>query len=80
MEEGYPKQVENNVGKGEIACYEQFFLFPQCFQKICFAEEVKGVIVWEWVKSLPCKQQKFRLQKKGEKYKQEIKMYFKLWN
>ena len=26
--------VENSVGKGEIACYEQFLLFPQCFQKL----------------------------------------------
>ena len=24
--------VENIVGKEEIACHEQFFLFPQCFQ------------------------------------------------
>ena len=23
--------VENTVGKGEIAHYEQFLLFPQCF-------------------------------------------------
>ena len=30
------KQVENIVGKGEIARYEQFLLFPQCFQKACF--------------------------------------------
>ena len=30
------KQVENTVGKGEIARYEQFLLFPQCFQKACF--------------------------------------------
>ena len=42
--------VENIVGKGEIACYEQFLLFPQCFQKASFLEESKGVIVWEWVK------------------------------
>ena len=28
------KWVENTVGKGEIACYEQFLLFPQCFQKV----------------------------------------------
>ena len=28
------KRVENNVGKGEIARYEQFLLFPKCFQKI----------------------------------------------
>ena len=27
------KWVENAVGKGEIARYEQFLLFPQCFQK-----------------------------------------------
>ena len=29
------KQAENTVGKGEIACYQQFLLFPQCFQKTC---------------------------------------------
>ena len=44
------KPVENTVGKGEIARYEQFLLFPQCFQKACFPEASKGVIVWEWVK------------------------------
>ena len=27
--------VENTVGKGEIARYEQFLLFPQCFQETC---------------------------------------------
>ena len=43
------KQVENTVGKGEIACYEQFLLFAQCFQKACFPEASKGVIVREWV-------------------------------
>ena len=32
------KQVENTVGKGEIARYEQFLLFPQCFQKTCTAD------------------------------------------
>ena len=25
--------VENIAGKGEIARYEQFLLFPQCFQR-----------------------------------------------
>ena len=44
------KQVENTVGKGEIARNEQFLLFPQCFLKACFPEASKGVIVWEWVK------------------------------
>ena len=32
------KWVENTVGKGEIACYEQFLLFPQCFQKTSAAD------------------------------------------
>ena len=32
------KQEENTVGKGEIARYEQFLLFPQCFQKTCTAD------------------------------------------
>ena len=45
------KRVENTVGKGETACYKQFLLFPQCFQKACFPGESKGVIVWEWVNS-----------------------------
>ena len=43
----FSKRVENTVGKGEIARYEQFLLFPQCFQKACFLEASKGVIVWE---------------------------------
>ena len=47
------KQVKNTVGKGEIACNEQFLLFPQCFQKACFQGASKGVVVWEWVKPLP---------------------------
>ena len=38
------------MGKGEIARYEQFLLFPQCFQKACLPGASKGVIVWEWVK------------------------------
>ena len=32
------KRVENTVGKGENAHYEQFLLFPQCFQKTCTAD------------------------------------------
>ena len=46
----FSKQVENTVGKGEIACYEQFLLLPQHFQKACFPGVSKGVVVWEWVK------------------------------
>ena len=29
----FSKRIENTLGKGEIARYEQFLLFPQCFQK-----------------------------------------------
>ena len=43
------KRVENTVEKGEIVRYEQFLLFPQCFQKACFQGASKGVIVLEWV-------------------------------
>ena len=32
-------RVENIVGKGEIARYEQFLLFPQCFQKLSSASK-----------------------------------------
>ena len=46
----FSERVENTVGKGEIARYEQFLLFPQCFQKACFPWSPKVVSVWEWVK------------------------------
>ena len=39
------KQVENTVVKWEIARYEQFLLFLQCFQK--------KLLIWERVNSLP---------------------------
>ena len=34
----FSKSVENIVGKGEIARYQQFLLFPRCFQKTCTAD------------------------------------------
>ena len=39
--------VEITVGKGEIARYEQFLLFLQCFLKTCTAEESKSGLLWE---------------------------------
>ena len=33
MAEIPPKWIENTVGKGEVARYEQLLLFPQYFQK-----------------------------------------------
>ena len=46
------KQVENTVGKGEIARCEQFLLFPQIFQKTYTAVMQIPGLVWERVKPL----------------------------
>ena len=35
--------VENIVKKEEIARYEQFLLYPQCFQKLSVVDESKWV-------------------------------------
>ena len=35
--------VENIAGKEEIARYEQFLLFPQCFQKLLIVDALKWV-------------------------------------
>ena len=43
-------RVENTLGKGEIARYEQFLPLPQCFQKTCTADTLKQGLVWERVK------------------------------
>ena len=44
------KWVENTVGKGEIARYKQFLLFPQHFLNTCTADTSKPGLVWERVK------------------------------
>ena len=31
------KRLENTVGQGDIARYEHFLLFPQCFQRALFS-------------------------------------------
>ena len=38
MAESSQRKVENTVGNGEIACYEQFLVFPQRFQKTSTAD------------------------------------------
>ena len=38
-------RVKNIVGKGEIAHYEQFLGFPQCFQKLSAHDASKLVSV-----------------------------------
>ena len=37
--------VENIVGKEEIARYEQFLLFPQCFQNMSVVDASKCVSI-----------------------------------
>ena len=46
------RRVENTVGKGEIARYEQFLLFPQCFQKTCTADTVASGLFGKGLKPL----------------------------
>ena len=41
----FSKWIENTVGKGEIARYEQFLLFPQCSQKACSVDTLKPGLV-----------------------------------
>ena len=45
-------KIQNIVGNGENAGYQHFLLFPQCFQKASIPNRSKGVIVWEWVKTI----------------------------
>ena len=41
--------LENTVGKGEIARYEQFLLFPRCFQKTCTETCKTKSLFWKWL-------------------------------
>ena len=41
MKKCLPERAENTMGKGEITLYEQFLLFPQCFQKTCTADTLR---------------------------------------
>ena len=44
--------TEDIVGKGEIAHFEQFHLFPQCFPKAFFFNVLKSVYMEESVKNM----------------------------
>ena len=35
------------MANGEIACFEQFLLLPQCFQKLSAADASESVYMWE---------------------------------
>ena len=49
------KMAENSKKKKNVenARYEQFLLFPQCFQKTCTADMYKQGLVLETLNSLP---------------------------
>ena len=47
------RRVENIAGKEENARYEQFLLFPQCFQNTCTVGTYKPGLVWERAKVRP---------------------------
>ena len=73
----FSKMVENAVGKGEIARYEQFLLFPQCFQKTFTADMQKTELVWERVKLIIFVFQKLeKIVKKGENAGYQIFPFF----
>ena len=38
--------LKNMVGKEGIARYEQFLLFPQCFQKLSVVNAFENVYIW----------------------------------
>ena len=60
MAEKLYKRVENILGKGEIARYEQFLLFPQCFFKrlVLQTRKNKGLQSLERVLAPDCKNEK----------------------
>ena len=47
----FSKWVENTMGKGEIAHYEQFLLF-QVFSQDLYCKHLKPGLVWERVKQI----------------------------
>ena len=47
----FSDQVENIVGKEEIARNEQFLLFQQCFQKLSIVDLLKLVYMEQRVKN-----------------------------
>ena len=47
------KQIQNTEGKGEIACYEQFLLFPQCFQRHVLKTRKNQVLFGKGLSELP---------------------------
>ena len=53
MAESSPKRWKT-LGKGEIARYEQFLFFPQCFQKTCTASHKNQGLFGKGIKKISC--------------------------
>ena len=49
----FSERVENAEGKGEIARYDQFLLFPQCFNRLVQGTCKNQRLIWERVNSYP---------------------------
>ena len=47
MAENSKNCAEITVGKGEIFRYQQFLLFPHCFQKYMYCRHIKTRLVWD---------------------------------
>ena len=52
MGKPFSDRVENIVGKEEIARYEQFLLFSQCFRKLSVVDALKRVFMAQRVNHL----------------------------
>ena len=50
IDENIFDSAENMMGKGENAGYQQFLLFPKCFQKFSLLGLLKLWIFLQWVK------------------------------
>ena len=45
----FAERVENTVGKGEIASYEQFLLFLQCFKRLVLETRKNHALFRKWL-------------------------------
>ena len=61
----FSKQVENTVGKEEIAHQEQFLLFPQCFQGLVLQTRKNQDLLWKGLTAVEFLYSRGRLYSKG---------------
>ena len=49
MAESSPNRVQNTMGKGEIASYEQFFPFPPVFKRLELQTCINKGLIRKWL-------------------------------